>query len=73
MIGVEVLKDGELFLLILDPGISIHQMEKSVSNWNPLYSLKFLRKSLYNLKSDQFQIATVIGIVNSEQEYQVRI
>lgn len=71
VVGMEVLKNGDKMLLILDPGVGRYQMEKSLGNWNSSSSLQLLRKSLYAMKSEQFQIATVVGIVSSEQEFQV--
>lgn len=64
-----MLKDGEQFLLIVDPNTPRRQMEKIQSN--NTNSLGFIRKSLHNMKSDQYQIATVVGIITSEEEYQV--
>ncbi|XP_065223512.1 zinc finger-containing ubiquitin peptidase 1-like isoform X2 [Planococcus citri] len=68
VIGVEVLKDGEIFLLIVDPSTPRRQMEKLLSN--NANQLGFLRKSLFDMKSDQYQIATVVGVTTSDDEYQ---
>lgn len=72
VIGIEILKTGDELLLILDPGVRKNTMEKALSAPNPFGTLNILRKSLYNMKDRQYQIATVVGIVGSQQEYQVR-
>lgn len=71
VVGMEVLRNGDKILLILDPGVGRYQMEKTLGNKNASSSLQLLRKSIYAMKSEQFQIATVVGIVSSEAEFQV--
>lgn len=70
VIGIEILKDGEPLLLIIDPSTRPNQMEKLLSN--NTNNLGLIRKSIHNMKSDQYQIATVTGLVTSDEELQVR-
>lgn len=70
VIGIEILKTGEVFLLILDPGINKHTMAKVLFSKETTSGLGFMRQSLHNMKKQQYQIVTVVGVINSEQEYQ---
>ncbi len=72
VVGIEILKDGEFFLLILDPGSKRDEMEKTLSPYTSSNSLKFIRRSILNFKSKKYQIVAVVGIVDSEGEYHVR-
>lgn len=71
IIGVEILKDGEVILLILDPGIESFKIDNMLASSNPFSTLKLVRKSLSNMTSEQYQIVSVCGVITSEEEYQV--
>ncbi|KAH3738294.1 zinc finger-containing ubiquitin peptidase 1-like [Dreissena polymorpha] len=68
IIGIEELKDKHLRLLLFDPSVRKKQMTvfHSIVNAN---IMKTLRKPLEYMKSKQYQIVAVTGIL-SEQDYQ---
>ena len=69
IVGIEELRDKRLRLLIFDPSMRRKQMMlfHSIVNAN---LMRTLRRPIENLKSRQYQIVAVVGVL-SEQEYQV--
>ena len=71
IVGVEKLKDKSVRLLIFDPSTSKKQISlfHSIVNAN---LMRTLRRSIQGLKSKQYQIVAVTGIL-SDKEYDVSI
>lgn len=70
--GVEVHKDGSIFLLVLDPSHSPQQMRQLLDSSSPPGALRLLRKGEAAMKAKQYQIVAVVGMVDNEQQYQVK-
>ena len=71
IVGIEILKDKSVRLLIFDPSTSKKQINlfHSIVNAN---LMRTLRRSIQGLKSKQYQIVAVTGII-SDHEYDVSI
>lgn len=71
--GIEVHRDGSLVLLVLDPSHSPQQMAQLGDTNSITAALRLLRKSEAAMKARQYQIVAVVGTIDSEQQYQVRM
>ncbi|XP_070568817.1 zinc finger-containing ubiquitin peptidase 1-like isoform X2 [Ptychodera flava] len=69
IIGYEQLKDGSMKLLLFDPGQPTKTMKEFLSGHITGQTMRFLRKPLTYMKSRQYQIVSVDGIL-SERDYQ---
>lgn len=69
--GIEVQKDGNLVLLVLDPSHSPQQMAQFGDTSSSAVALRLLRRSQAAMKARQYQIVTVVGTIDTEQQYQV--
>lgn len=69
--GVEVHRDGSIFLLVLDPSHSPQQMKQLLDVSSPPGALRLLRKGEASMKARQYQIVAVVGTLDNEQQYQV--
>lgn len=69
--GIEVHRDGNLVLLVLDPSHSPQQMAQLGDTNNASTALRLLRKSEAAMKARQYQIVAVIGTIDSDHQYQV--
>ena len=71
IVGIEILKDKSVRLLIFDPSTSKKQINlfHSIVNAN---LMRTLRRSIQGLKSKQYQIVAVTGVI-SDHEYDVSI
>lgn len=70
--GVEVHRDGTITLLVLDPSHSPQQMGQLADTSTGLSAMRLLRKSEAAMKARQYQIVAVVGMIDSEHQYQVR-
>lgn len=70
--GIEVNRDGSLTLLVLDPSHSPQQMAQ-LGDTNSASALRLLRKNEASMKARQYQIVAVVGMNESEQQFQVII
>ncbi|XP_075210718.1 zinc finger-containing ubiquitin peptidase 1-like [Lycorma delicatula] len=70
IIGCEQLKDGTVFLLILDPSHSPQQMSELRSTSTAIGAMRLIRKSLVAMKARHYQVVAVCGIMDTEAEYQ---
>uniref|UniRef100_A0A1B6CYF8 Zinc finger-containing ubiquitin peptidase 1 n=1 Tax=Clastoptera arizonana TaxID=38151 RepID=A0A1B6CYF8_9HEMI len=70
IVGVEQLKDGTVFLLLLDPSHSPHQMAELRNTSSAMLALRLIRKSLAAMKAKHYQIVAICGIMDNEIEYQ---
>lgn len=68
--GVEVHRDGTKTLLVLDPSHSRPQMGQLMESTVGSTSMRLLRKSESAMKARQYQIVSVVGMIDSEQQYQ---
>ncbi|CAG9865121.1 unnamed protein product [Phyllotreta striolata] len=69
IMGIEIPKDGNCSLLVLDPSHSPQQMAK-LGDSNSYSSMRLLRKNEASMKARQYQIVAVIGMIENEQQYQ---
>lgn len=69
--GIEVHRDGNLGLLVLDPSHTPPQMAELGDTNSSASALRLLRKSEAAMKAKQYQIVAVIGMIDNEQQYQV--
>ncbi|KAG5878214.1 hypothetical protein JTB14_020791 [Gonioctena quinquepunctata] len=70
IMGIEVHRDGSLILLVLDPSHSPQQMAQFGDTNSVAAALRLLRKSESAMKARQYQIVAVVGMIDSEQQYQ---
>ena len=70
--GVEQLRDGSIIMLVLDPSHSPSQMAQFNSTSSAPGAMRLVRISTAAMKARQYQIVAVIGIMDSEMQYQVR-
>lgn len=73
IIGLEELSDGNLQLLVFDPSHNKFQMEQFNSTSLNYNTMRLIRRPLSAVKARQYQLVYVDGILDSEDEYQVRI
>ncbi|KAJ8963876.1 hypothetical protein NQ314_005312 [Rhamnusium bicolor] len=73
IMGIEVHRDGSLVLLVLDPSHSPQQMAQFGDTNSVTAALRLLRKSEAAMKARQYQIVAIVGMIDSEQQYQVMI
>lgn len=71
--GIEVHRDGNLGLLVLDPSHAPPEMAQLGDTSSSSSGLRVLRKSEAAMKAKQYQIVAVIGMIDNEQQYQVLI
>lgn len=69
--GIELHRDGSLILLVLDPSHSPQQMAQFGDTNSTAAALRLLRKSEAAMKARQYQIVAVVGMIESDQQYQV--
>lgn len=70
IMGVEVHRDGTIVFLVLDPSHSPMQMRQLLDTCSGMSAMRLLRKSEAAMKARQYQVVAVIGIVDSDQQYQ---
>ncbi|XP_056629621.1 zinc finger-containing ubiquitin peptidase 1-like [Diorhabda sublineata] len=70
IMGIEVHRDGSLILLVLDPSHSPLQMAELGDTNSASKALRLLRKNESAMKARQYQIVAVIGMIESDQQYQ---
>lgn len=70
IMGIEVHRDGNLGLLVLDPSHTPPQMAELGDTNSSASALRLLRKSEAAMKAKQYQIVAVIGMIDNEQQYQ---
>ncbi|KAF2893498.1 hypothetical protein ILUMI_12680 [Ignelater luminosus] len=70
IMGVEVHRDGTITLLVLDPSHSPQQMGQLADTSTGLSAMRLLRKSEAAMKARQYQIVAVVGMIDSEHQYQ---
>lgn len=70
IIGIEELKDGELQLLVFDPSHSKAQMEQFNNTACNANAMRLVRRPLSALKARQYQLVTVNGLMETEEEFQ---
>lgn len=71
IVGIEEFKDGHLTLLVFDPSHSPEQMYQFKNTATGYSGMKLIRKTMSTMKARQYQLVAVIGIMESESEYQV--
>lgn len=70
VIGAERTRSGQYRLLLFDPSTNRQKMQLfSNRSANPDI-LRFLRKNVNDLKKPQFQIVSVFGVMQSDEEYE---
>lgn len=72
IIGLEELQDGNLQLLVFDPSHSKSQMEQFSSTALNSNAMRLIRRPLSALKARQYQLVYVDGVIETEDEYQVK-
>lgn len=72
IIGIEQNRDNSLVMLVFDPGHNLSQMSHLQNATNPSTAMRSVRVSAAALKARQYQIVAVIGMMDSEFQYQVR-
>ncbi|XP_019771371.1 zinc finger-containing ubiquitin peptidase 1 isoform X2 [Dendroctonus ponderosae] len=70
IIGIEVHRDGNSVLLVLDPSHSPQQMAQLGDTSSASGALRLLRKSEAAMKAKQYQIVAVVGTLDNDQQYQ---
>ncbi|KAK6628059.1 hypothetical protein RUM44_010541 [Polyplax serrata] len=70
IVGIEEFKDGHLTLLVFDPSHSPEQMYQFKNTATGYSGMKLIRKTMSTMKARQYQLVAVIGIMESESEYQ---
>ncbi|KAJ8686629.1 hypothetical protein QAD02_022423 [Eretmocerus hayati] len=70
IIGVEQLRDGSIIMLVLDPSHSPAQMAQFNSTSNAATAMRLVRISTAAMKARQYQIVAVVGIMDTEFQYQ---
>lgn len=71
IMGVEVHRDGTIILLVLDPSHSPMQMNQINDSSAGCAAMRLLRKSEAAMKARQYQVVAVVGMIDSDQQYQV--
>lgn len=71
IMGVEQLRDGTITMLVLDPSHSPGQMMQFNNTGTTTNAMRLIRKSMASMKARQYQVVCVVGIIDSEAEYQV--
>ncbi|XP_050531992.1 zinc finger-containing ubiquitin peptidase 1-like isoform X2 [Daktulosphaira vitifoliae] len=66
VVGVEKLSDGTILLLLLDPSNHYDKL-RTESGMN---TMAHIRKSLHTLKSKQYQLVTVRGIMTNDTDFE---
>ncbi|KAK5641977.1 hypothetical protein RI129_010524 [Pyrocoelia pectoralis] len=70
IMGVEVHRDGTIVLLVLDPSHSPTQMRQLLDISSGSTAMRLLRKSEASMKARQYQVVAVVGMIDSDQQYQ---
>ncbi|KAF5291404.1 hypothetical protein FQR65_LT01714 [Abscondita terminalis] len=70
IMGVEVHRDGTIVFLVLDPSHSPMQMRQLLDTSTGMSAMRLLRKSEASMKARQYQVVAVVGMVDSDQQYQ---
>lgn len=74
IIGVEQLNgESGVRLLVFDPSHSPTQMSQLSHTQTAVGGMRLLRKNLNSMKARQYQMVVVTGIIETEQEYKVRL
>lgn len=71
--GVEQMRDGSVTLLVLDPSHSPAQMAQFNNTSSATGAMRLVRKSMAAMKAKQYQVVSVMGVIDSELQYQVTI
>ncbi|XP_014236761.1 zinc finger with UFM1-specific peptidase domain protein-like isoform X2 [Trichogramma pretiosum] len=70
VIGVEQLRNGTIFALVLDPSHSKSQMAPFNNTGTANSAMRLVRTSIAAMKAKQYQIVAVVGTMDTEMEYQ---
>ncbi|XP_031787224.1 zinc finger-containing ubiquitin peptidase 1 isoform X3 [Nasonia vitripennis] len=70
IMGVEQLRDGSIIMLVLDPSHSPAQMAQFNSTSSAPGAMRLVRISAAAMKARQYQVVAVIGIMDTEMQYQ---
>lgn len=70
IIGCEQLKDSSIRLLVFDPSHNKVQMEQFSNTSTATNAVRLIRRPLAAMKARQYQIVTVTGIIETDQEFQ---
>lgn len=72
IIGVEQLGGTEgIRLLVLDPSHSPTQVALLLHTQTAPAAMRLLRKPLSSMRAKQYQMVVVVGLIETDQEYQV--
>ncbi|XP_012278423.1 zinc finger with UFM1-specific peptidase domain protein isoform X2 [Orussus abietinus] len=70
IVGVEQFRDGSIMMLVLDPSHSRSQMMQFNNTSTSLSAMRLMRKSMAAMKAKQYQVVAVVGIMDTESQYQ---
>ncbi|XP_013776514.2 zinc finger with UFM1-specific peptidase domain protein-like [Limulus polyphemus] len=70
VIGVEEHTDGSLQLLVFDSSHCKNQMDQFNNTANLSNAMRLVRRPLSALKARQYQLVAVVGLMETEQEYE---
>lgn len=71
IMGVELPRDGNVQLLVLDPSHSPQQMAQLSSSNTVYHGIRLLRKGPSAMRARQYQLVAAIGVIDTEAQYQV--
>ncbi|CAB3378469.1 Hypothetical predicted protein [Cloeon dipterum] len=70
VVGVEQSKDGSINMIVFDPSHTPQQMNQLHGTSTAASGMRLIRKSLAAMKARQYQVVAVMGIMDTEYDYQ---